>query len=79
MVSSVPFKLNAWPLRSGSSISCFDCVFEGNEASWGGGAIVSGGAHQFTVKTNDAPSPPPFLRTEYSTTKQSRRISSGAS
>jgi hypothetical protein len=33
---------------SGSSITCIDCVFEDNEASWGGGAIMSGGTHQFT-------------------------------
>jgi len=42
---------------SSSSITCTDCVFETNEASWGGGLFTYYGAHQFTnttFKTNGA-------------------------
>jgi hypothetical protein len=36
---------------SGSSITCVDCVFEDNEASWGGGVLVASGTHRFTNTT----------------------------
>ena len=36
---------------SSSSITCVDCVFENNQASWGAGVLASYGTHQFTRVT----------------------------
>ena len=36
---------------SGSSITCIDCVFENNHASWGAGVRLAWGTHQFTRTT----------------------------
>lgn len=36
---------------SRSSITCVECIFEENEAYWGGGVIMSQGTHQFTSTT----------------------------